>query len=401
MSQNGAFPLESVAIEGSRIPQPVILEVAGLRIGASVDKAGIEAACRRLQESGLFASISYRYAPGPQKGFAVTLVLADQSPLVAATIDVPGVDEKEAWQWLSARFMRFDRQVPAVDPAQRFLAGEIERHLGSRLRGQHLVVRMETDLKMREVMVSFQPEVLPSVRSVAFSGNQAVASGKLESALINAVGNPGFGYTERKFAEAVEVNLRPVYEEFGYYRVGFAPSEPRWMESGVALNVAITEGSAYQLGKVEIAGEELPLEAMASAAKFPKGKIANWKKIQEGIWEMEKVVKRRGFYEASSIPERSYDDAGRVLDLRVRVEKGPLYHLGEVRITGLSLDLEGKARRVWKPKTGDPFDFAYPNDFFQAFSRTVDFGSFRKYDAVMQEGAGNHVIDINLVFEPR
>ena len=83
------------------------------------------------------------------------------------------------------------------------------------------------------------------------------------------------------------------------------------------------------------------------------------------------------------------------------MQKGPLYHFGEVRFSGLSPDLEGRARRLWKPKTGDPYDYAYPNEFFQAFSRTVDFRNFRKYDATAQKGTGDHVMDINLVFESR
>src|SRR5437763_830676 len=140
---------------------------------------------------------------------------------------------------------------------------------------------------------------------------------------------------------------------------------------------------------------------MSSAAKFPRGRLANWKQIQEGIWEMEKVVKRTGFFEAAASPDRSYDDGAHVLELRIRVEKGPLYHFGEVRITGLSPDLVDRAKRLWKPKAGEPYDYAYPNDFFQAFSRTVDFRNYRKYDAVAHKGTGDHVMDINLVFEPR
>ena len=79
-SQNASFPLESVTIEGSSISQPVILEIAGLHLATPVDKRGIEQACTRLQDSGVFASISYRYAPGPKKGYALTLTLTDQAP---------------------------------------------------------------------------------------------------------------------------------------------------------------------------------------------------------------------------------------------------------------------------------------------------------------------------------
>lgn len=116
LSQDAAFPLESVKIEGSAIPQPVILEIAILHVSAPIDKAGIERACKKLEESGLFASISYRYAPGPKKGYVLTLSLADQEPLAAATIDVPGLDESEAWRWSVAKYQRFDHQAPRSMP---------------------------------------------------------------------------------------------------------------------------------------------------------------------------------------------------------------------------------------------------------------------------------------------
>ena len=40
---------------------------------------------------------------------------------------------------------RFDRAAPQAEAGQRFLAAQLERHIGSRMRGQHMVVRIETD----------------------------------------------------------------------------------------------------------------------------------------------------------------------------------------------------------------------------------------------------------------
>jgi outer membrane protein assembly factor BamA len=399
LSQTAALPLESVVVQVSPIPRSVVLEIAGLRLNSPIDKAGIEDACRKLQESGLFSSISYRSTPSPGKGYALTLILADQTPLSDATIDVPGADETEAWKWLVAKFHSFDHQVPQVDEAQKYLAREIENHLASGLRGQHLTVRMEADLKTRRMTVSFQPEVLPRIQSVAFTGNQAIAAAELSSALNRVVANEG--YTQRKFAALVELNLRPLYEQYGYYRVQFAPGGPQWTDAGVSLTVGITEGPPYQLGKVDLIGDNLPVDAMLSAAKLPTGKAANWRQIQQGIWDMERVVKRTGFFEAAASPERSYDDALHLLEVHIRVNKGPLYHFGEVRIVGLSPEQQEKARKAWKPQPGDPYDFGYSNDFFQAFFRTVDLRAFRKYKAETQKAAGDHVMDINLVFEPR
>jgi hypothetical protein len=63
--------------------------------------------------------------------------------------------------------------------------------------------------------------------------------------------------------------------------------------------------------------------------------------------------------------------------------------------------MQEQARRTWRPKPGDPYDYAYSNEFLQAFSRIVDFRNFRKYDAVAKKGTGDHVFDVNLVFEAR
>jgi outer membrane protein assembly factor BamA len=399
LSQEAAFPLESVSIEGSIIPQPAIVEITGLRVNSAISKAGIQEACYKLQETGLFASVSYRYAPGPKKGYALTIVLADQTDLAAAVIDVPGADENEVWQWLSRRFGRFDRQVPQAEPAQRYLAREIEQHLGDKMRGQHMTVRMETDIKTRALILSFEPEVLPRVQSVAFTGNQAVPSAELASALNGVVLNSD--YTSRRFASAVELNLRPVYEEHGYYRVQFAPGGPEFKDGGLAVQVAIQEGAPYTLGKVDLDGADLPADRMMSAAKLPIGALANWKQIQTGIWDMERVVKRTGFFEAVATPDRVYDDSAHILNLRVRIKKGPLYRFGEVRMTGLSGELETQARASWKPASGDPYDYAYPSEFLRAFSRSADLRGFRKIDAKTRRGPVDHVMDIELVFEPR
>jgi len=398
LPQEAAFPLESVSIEGSVIPQPAILEITGLRVNSPISKVGIQDACYKLQETGLFASVSYRYASGPKKGYALTIVLADQTDL-AAVIDVPGTDENEIWQWLSRRFGRFNRQVPQAEAAQRYLAHEIEQHLGDKMRDQHMTVRMETDLKTRALVLSFEPEVLPRVQSVAFSGNQAVPSADLASALNGVVLNSD--YTSRRFASAVDLNLRPVYEEHGYYRVQFAPGGPEFKNGGVAVQLAIQEGAPYTLGKVDVDGTDLPADRMMSAAKLPIGELANWKQIQTGIWDMERVVKRTGFFEAVATPDRLYDDSAHILNLRVRIKKGPLYRFGEIRMTGLGAELETQARASWKPKSGDPYDYAYPSEFLRAFSRSADLRGFRKIDAKTRRGAVDHVMDIELVFEPR
>jgi hypothetical protein len=117
-----------VALEGTALSREAVLGIAQLRIGGAIDKAAIEAACGKLGDTGLFESVSYRYAPGPKRGYALTLTLADQKRLTDAAIDFPGVDDSALWQWLASLYPPFNRKVPANDSAQEFLSQVLAEH---------------------------------------------------------------------------------------------------------------------------------------------------------------------------------------------------------------------------------------------------------------------------------
>ncbi|MEI9971324.1 MAG: hypothetical protein WDO73_04300 [Ignavibacteriota bacterium] len=90
--------MESVVLEGTALPRETVLGVAQLRVGTPVDKSAIDAVCARLGDTGLFQSVSYRYASGPKHGYILTLTIEDQKALSDAFIGFPGVDEDELWQ---------------------------------------------------------------------------------------------------------------------------------------------------------------------------------------------------------------------------------------------------------------------------------------------------------------
>jgi outer membrane protein insertion porin family len=398
-AQDPPLPLESVTLEGTSLTKEFVLDLAGLRIGAPINKSGIEAACARLQESGIFQSINYRYGPGSNHGYALTLSVADQGILMAAAIDLPGVDENEIWEWLASQYPAFRRKVPANDAAQQFIATKIEQHLGPKLAGRHLVARLESDLVRRTTLISFQPEKLPRVGAMNFTGQSELSAAQL-SALIQKVVEDG--YTERRFRQALELNARRAYEEHGMYRVRFNSVTMQELSDGsVAVTTALEEGPKYTLGDVQFIGDHLPLSMMSDAAKFKKGQVANWTEIQSGIWASERPLKRTGYFDASSSSERVFHDDSHVLDVRISFHLGSFYHFGEVRFTGLSPALEAEAYKVWKLKPGDPYDYDYPRDFMPAFLQAVGGQHFKSYKVLTQKNNATHQADFTIAFEPR
>jgi outer membrane protein assembly factor BamA len=392
--------LESVTLEGTGVSREAVLGIAELRVGAPIDKPAIEAACGRLGATGLFQSVSYRYAPGPKRGYVLTLTVEDQKQLTDAVIDFPFVDDAELWQWLASQYPAFNRKVPANDAAQEFLSKMLAEHSKTELEGQPVVTRMETDLVRHKIFVSFQLATLPRIYSMNFTGQHELTSdalGEILSKLIPA----DEGYIERHFRGVVEINLRRAYEEHGMYRVQFPKITPQKAAAGsVTVTTAIEEGPQYKLGDVNFVGDNLPVEVMLKAAKFKKGQIANWTEIQQGIWEAEKPVKRTGYFAASAHPERIFHDGQLVLDLRIPFSLGPLYHAGRLKIIGLTPEQEDKARKLWKLHPGDPYDYAYPDEFLKTFAQSVAPGQFKKFTSAAQK-QGDNVMDVTLLFEPR
>jgi outer membrane protein assembly factor BamA len=278
-AQTVSFPLESISVEGTAMSKDVVLDLAGLHLGSPVDKDSLDAASRKLADSGMFESVNYRYASGPKQGYALTLQLADPKSLSEASIDIPGVDEAEAWQWLAARYPLLNHKVPGNDAAQQFVERKLEEHLGPKLEGHKVGVQVESDLTRRKSTISFQPDPLPRIVAIAFTGQNELTSGQLESLIPKDVREQG--YTDRRFRGAMESNLRRAYEERGMYRVRF-PTVTARREAGWAVSVttSIEEGAKFTLGEVQIVGDKLPVDAMLRAAKFRKGEIANWTRFR-------------------------------------------------------------------------------------------------------------------------
>jgi len=394
--QDASFPLEDVKISGSRVPAAVVMEIGGLKLGQSVNKADIEVACQKLGQSGIFESVNYGYAPGPKKGYVVTLELTDPHKLMDASIDVAGADDKALWTYIETQFPAFQHRVPESDEADQYLARILERKLGQTLHGEKLVIRLERDVRGR-ALISFQPEHLPRIAAMSFNGATLVPADDLNQLLQKLLGDEG--YLDRHFRQLVEEAVRQEYWKHGLFKVQFPAIQAQFVNP-MTVNVAtnIVEGPQFKLADVQLVGDDLPADAMLNAAKFKKGEMANWTDIQQAIWRAEVPVKRTGYLDAQAQPERVLDDTNQTLLLKLSVRKGQLYHFGRVRFVGLSPELEAKASALWKMQTGEPFDFMYANEFLKAFSKVTDLRAFKKIQDKVEPGVGDHVRNLTVSF---
>jgi len=394
-------PLYEIRVTGNvQLRAADIIAASGLKTGQTVTRDDFDAANQKLFETGLFTSVNYRYAAkmqGNVAGFSLTLEVAEEPAATEVILDIPGVDESKLWQDV-ARSDPFARpQMPHNERAVAYYQHAIENWLRAHNRQDQIVMEDESDLSRGTMAVVFVPANLPKIGEVVFAGNDAISNDALQRALVNVA--PGQDYTDRMFRRMIELNLRPIYEEKGHLTVSFphiAIADPAAATS--TINVEVNEGPEWTLGKVDVAGDGLPIDPLKKAAQFPEGKLANWKQIQACIGKMEALIRRDGYLNVtSSKPERAFHEKERAVDLTIQVRKGQRFLFAALQINGFSPDLEQKARKLWKLAQGAPMDAAYPNEYIRSMLDSLHV-QVKSISTSLHIRPGTNLVDVVLNF---
>jgi outer membrane protein assembly factor BamA len=233
--------------------------------------------------------------------------------------------------------------------------------------------------------------------ALRFTGERQISADELTRTLRKVIGDQG--YTDRGYRALVELNLRRAYENLGMYRVKFPAIDATRSGAGeIEVATTIEEDGRYTLGAVELIGDSLPIEAMRQAGNLKSGEVANWQRIQQAVWDMERPLKRAGNFKARSQPERVFHDERQVLDVRIHFTPGPLYRAGQLRVTGLPPTLEARIRSLWQPRPGGPFDLLYGEEFLTRLAQTDDLRPYQSRKSGFAPGLGERVMDYTLVF---
>ena len=132
--------IEKLTVRGTRFPARSIQILTGLRPGLQIDEAAVRKAIARMLESGLIRSVDYNYE-SLEDAHRVDLQLdiIDETPLLPASIEIPGVDPEPVWQYLESVDPLFTRELPRTQKALRFYIRAISDYLRTNKRQDSLV----------------------------------------------------------------------------------------------------------------------------------------------------------------------------------------------------------------------------------------------------------------------
>ncbi|MGA1995418.1 MAG: POTRA domain-containing protein [Bryobacteraceae bacterium] len=396
------WPIESLSVEGTRIyTAKQVLAIAGLKMGQVAGKPEFEAARDRLVATGAFQTVGYQFKRAADgKGYTAVFQVAEFEQCYPVEFEQLHVSEKDLRADLAARDPLFSSdRLPAAQPVferyskwiQDFLAahGQNEKITGS-------VVKTVTN----EFAIVFQPaRNLPPVALVTFRGNSVIPNEVLHDAIsLAAIGTP---YTEDRFREILNASIRPLYEARGRLRVAFRElrTEPAQGVAGLRVYVTVEEGDSYTLGKLTIDGPTpMSTGELLRTANIKTGDIADFERVNQGLEAMRKAVRTNGYLEARAVADRKIDDGNKTVDVTVRFESGPQYHMGKLTVAGLDLEGENEILRMWIMKTGRPFNPDYPDYFLDIVHKEGIFEHLGKTKANVLVDEKTHTAEVGLVF---
>ena len=401
---NAEFLLTTVQAVGSRrYTQTEIARVSGLEVGQSVTVAGVSATANRLEKSGLFKSVTYRYVTvGTQ--MTVTFEVVDSEWTVPVLFDnfVSFTDE-ELTAALRQEVPSFDGTAPALDGATDFIGRALQNLLAARHMAGRVTVVPAVNLKTRAQQYVFKVEPGPTLCALSIGGKMATADAEFVDSLRSPVGKD---YSRSYLTSLSNGTLLDMYHRRGYWRATFAPPSVVVVQgatcTGVAVGLRVDEGVSYTWDRAEWIGNAvLASDDLNKRLQIRSGQVANGAQIDAELRRVHDAYGRQGYVLQTSAYAPRLDDSTRRAVFQFRVEEGPQFRMGSVEFAGIS---EGDARNLlsrWHLKSGDVYDASYVDEFragevvaFQRRTRPP-----RTADLGLRLDEPQHLVDVRFVFK--
>jgi outer membrane protein assembly factor BamA len=403
--------IASVKITGAKkIPTDQIIAASGLKAGEVVTAAQIQDATNRLAALGVFSAVNFRYT---SKGAAIDLEFQIQeAPTYPMEFDnFPWFTAAEIGDAISSQVGLFTGEAPADGT----IIDQMTAAIGNLLLSKNIKGSVTHQLLAAPVgdgmVMQFRVESLKlRVQSVQFGDSVATSSERLKDRVPDIKGQPYSLFATEVFENE---QVRPLYASQGFLKAQIGPPQAQLIpdvnnpkETAVALSIPIVPGPVYSWKGVSWQGNmALPSTGLDSISDLKPGDLADGMKI-EALWQkIETEYGRRGYLDMKLDAQPQIDDGTHQITYRVTIIEGPQYRMGELVITGLSLDAEKRLRQAWQISPGQIFDSGYYESRMKLLSKPSRdiFGElpvhYNDFGHLLRPDTSRHTVDVLMDFK--
>jgi outer membrane protein assembly factor BamA len=399
-AQLAAARAQSVLVKGSRFQSDQIAPITGLRTGQQVTREDIQKGADALAASGLFSKVVYRFDTEPA-GVRVEYQVEDATSFPAYFDNLPWFTDADLIAAVKTSVHLFDGKVPQQGSILDDVAGAISRQLVTRGISANVTHEFVTLPGKDWPVVKFHSEAAaPIVQSVEFSDSLATNDHAIQDRLADLVGKP----FSRSAVEAFEYEqVRPVYLGHAFLEAKFGEPVATVQGNKVIVRVSIESGRAFTWSGVSWSGNEsIPSTELDKLVELNLGGNADGMKIEATWDDLRKAYYRLGFLDLSMSVSPRFDEVAGRATYDVKIKEGPQYHMGNLVLTGLSMEGERRIRSGWKIPVGAVFNQTLYDDFVSTGIKESFAGlpvHYEKIGRFLQKDPAGAKVDVMLDFQ--
>lgn len=394
--------LHSISIKGNQLySEADIVRASGLKIGQRISPPVLGAAQKDIQGTELFSNVAYEYkfSGGPAPVYDVTFQVTENEQLFPMRFERFGIPAVDIQNYLRNHVEFYSDRIPGTE-------GVLNRY---RQAVHDFVCQKQPDVRVKAVVSNDDPQQLtvlftpdtpaPTIAQVVVSGNQAVDTGTILRAVNRvAIGVP---LSDTRLKLILDGAIKPVYAAKGYAEVTFpkVETEPSKVNQGVVVKVTIKEGPVFSFGPIRFHGAGLDQEEIRTAIPFKPGQPFNGDQVVNFRLEMLHRLKRRGFLDASIVPQTDMDDAKKAVNVTYSVSPGEVYNFAKLDVQGLDINSEPVIEKLWGEKPGHAFNPDYPDFFLQKVEQQGIFDNLGDTHSDYTADSSSHNVTVHLYFK--
>jgi outer membrane protein insertion porin family len=202
------------------------------------------------------------------------------------------------------------------------------------------------------------------VKRITFVGNRAIEPWELKNAmetkektLISFI--TGTGVYQRETLRNDLRRLEAFYQTRGFLRSEISEPDVRVdpQAKGIFITIAIKEQEQYRVGRLRVEGDDLFSAAeLKNTMKLQEGEIFDRSQLANDILRLTDLYTERGYAFADIVPLTNIDQERRLVNVDVRIDRGPQVRVGRILIVGNEITRDKVIRREIRLNEGDLFD---------------------------------------------
>lgn len=387
-----------------------IIVASGLKVGDVVSAVQLQGAADRLAALGIFSAVNYRFS---SKGDTISLEFhVQEAQTYQLSFDnFPWFTDEEIAQAIRQDVGLFTDEAPESGAMVDEISRVVDNLLATRKIKGELTHQLVAQAVGDGMMVQFHVDT-PALRiqSVKFGDSIATDSEQLKDRISDIKGQPYSRFAIEVFENE---HILPLYSAKGFLRAKIGPpvahltSDPgNPSAGGVNVEIPVTPGPVYAFGSISWQGNSaIGTSNLDGAVEIKPGDPVDGMKM-EALWQtIQTAYASHGYLDAKLDPQTQFDDTAHRVSYHVSIIEGPQYHMGEIVITGLSVDAEKRLRQVWLIAPGQVFD----NSYFETVAKELAkpsveiFGEmpihYTEFGKWLRPDPEKHTVDVLLDFK--